>query len=107
MSGSLMSWMFSCVVFGAIAGMIAQRKLRGFGKFFVAGALLGIFGILWAGLAKPGAPAGMRSAVCRRCNTRQNIPESQGNFQCYQCHFANFVDDSEWLNSVKREAKHD
>jgi hypothetical protein len=43
-------------------------------KFLVLGFLLGIFGILWAVLAPPGAPAGMRSVTCRRCNKRQNIP---------------------------------
>jgi hypothetical protein len=73
------------VMCGAIAGAVAHRKQLGFGKFFVLGFLLGIFGILWAVLIPPGAPAGMRSVTCRRCSTRQNIPESQSEFQCWQC----------------------
>jgi hypothetical protein len=76
---------------GAIAGAVAHRKQLGFGKFFVLGFLLGIFGILWAVLIPGGAPAGMRSVTCRRCNTRQNIPLSQNEFQCWQCKFADSV----------------
>ena len=68
---------------GAIAGAVAHRKQLGFGKFFVLGFVLGIFGILWAVPIPPGAPAGMRSVTCRRCNKRQNIPVSQNEFQCW------------------------
>jgi phage FluMu protein Com len=98
---------------GAIAGAVAHRKQLGFGKFFVLGFLLGIFGILWAVLIPPGAPAGMRSVTCRQCNKRQNIPVSQNEFQCWQCKFLNSVgpaigpeDGRQWLNRVKGEQKH-
>jgi phage FluMu protein Com len=92
------------LVCGVIAGAIAHRKQRSFGTFFVLGFLLGVFGILWAVLIPPGAPAGMRSVTCRRCNKRQNIPESQTEFQCWQCKFLNSVgqaigpeDGRQWL----------
>jgi hypothetical protein len=95
---------------GAIAGAVAHRKQRGFGKFFVLGFLLGIFGILWAVLIPPGAPAGMRSVTCGRCNKRQNIRVSQSDFQCWQCNCRNSVgpaigpeDSRQWLNRVKGE----
>jgi hypothetical protein len=95
---------------GAIAGAVAHRKQLGFGKFFVLGFLLGIFGILWAVLIPPGAPAGMRSATCRQCNKRQNIRVSQSDFQCWQCNCRNSVgpaigpeDSRQWLKRVKGE----
>jgi hypothetical protein len=74
--------LLALLVCGVIAGVIAHRKQLGFGKFLVLGFLLGIFGILWAVLAPPGAPAGMRSVTCRRCNARQNIPAVQIPKQC-------------------------
>jgi hypothetical protein len=52
---------FILILCGLLAGVIAQRKQHSFGAFFVLGFLLGVFGILWAILMRPGAPAGMRS----------------------------------------------
>ena len=102
--------LLALLVCGVIAGAIAHRKQRGFGTCFVLGLLLGPFGILWAVLIPPGAPAGMRSVTCHQCNKRQNIPLSQSEFQCWQCKFPNSVgpaigpeDSREWINRLKGE----
>jgi hypothetical protein len=102
------SVVFVWIVCGVVAGTIAHRKQRGFAAFFVLGLLLSIFGILWAILIPAGAPAGMRSVTCRRCNTRQNIPASDSEFLCWQCKLENTVgpavgpeDTRQWLNRAK------
>jgi hypothetical protein len=99
---------FILILCGLLAGVIAQRKQHSFGAFFVLGFLLGVFGILWAILMRPGAPAGMRSVTCRRCNARQNVPLPESDFHCWQCNFRDNVgpaigpeDGRQWLDRIK------
>jgi uncharacterized membrane protein YczE len=71
---------------GVAAALIADRKNRSAGIYFVLGLLLGAIGILIAAVAKPGAPPGTRAVRCPRCNANQNIPEVDSEFECWQCH---------------------
>lgn len=73
---------------GAITAAIGQKKNLPTGQSFALGALLGIIGIIIVLVQKPGlptAPPGMRAVKCPRCNTIQNIPESQPVYECWQC----------------------
>ncbi|MDC8981253.1 hypothetical protein [Mycobacterium marinum] len=77
------------VICGGITAAIAQAKnLRPVWSWFVAGALLGIIGIIIVLCTKSGlpeAPSGMRAVRCPRCNTVQNVPDAQPILQCWQC----------------------
>jgi hypothetical protein len=86
-----MSWtaiIVICLICGAIAAAIGQKKNLGTGESFALGAILGVIGIVIVLIQKPGlppAPAGMRAVKCPRCNTVQNIPRSDTGYECWQC----------------------
>ncbi|MFF8323296.1 hypothetical protein ACH49M_03310 [Rhodococcus qingshengii] len=76
------------LVCGMVAAVIAARKSRSAGGFFVLGFLFGPIGVLVAILAargNPAAPKGSRSVTCPRCNAQQNISATQGQYECWQC----------------------
>lgn len=84
-TGAVLLWL-ACAV---IAGVITERKNLGPWTGFLLGALLNVFGIVIAiclrrGLPKP--PAGLVAVKCPRCNTVQNVPKQQTEFECWQCH---------------------
>jgi hypothetical protein len=78
-----------CLVFGTITFAIAQKKnLTGLAWWFVIGAVGGIIGVILVIVEialQPKAPAGMRAVKCPRCNAVQNIPETQPEYECWQC----------------------
>lgn len=77
-----------CLVFGGITAAIAQKKNFSAGRWFFAGALLGIFGLILVLVARPAlpkAPPGMRAVKCARCNTIENVPLTQPVYECWQC----------------------
>ena len=71
-----------CAVTGAI---ISNGKNRGALDGFMWGAVLGIIGVIIVICEKPGAPKGMYTATCARCNTVQNVPQGQAEYTCWQC----------------------
>ena len=84
-SSALLAYSLIC---GGITYAIGTRK--NFRKLpsFLWGLFLGIIGIIVVVLWKPGLPAppqGMRAVRCPRCNTVQNIPEAQPEYECWQC----------------------
>ncbi|MGO9155336.1 hypothetical protein [Mycobacterium sp.] len=77
-----------CLIFGAIAAAIGQKKNLLVAESFLWGALLGIIGVIIVIFRRPGlpkAPPGMRAAKCPLCNAVQNIPETQPGCVCWQC----------------------
>jgi DNA-directed RNA polymerase subunit RPC12/RpoP len=85
---SLVTTIIILLIFGAITAAIGQRKNLPLGGSFALGALLGIIGLIIVIFQKPGlptAPPGMRAVKCSRCNTIQNIPETQPEYECWQC----------------------
>jgi hypothetical protein len=81
-----------CLICGGIAALIGQKKNLPVKDSFLYGAFLGIIGIIIVICQKPGlpqAPPGMRAVKCRRCNTAQNVPESQRVYECWQCKASN------------------
>ena len=118
-------WGFIVVMLicGGISAAIGTSKNHNGLLSFLAGAVLGIIGIVIVAVAprgKPPAPAGMRSVQCLRCNAVQNIPVSGTGFTCWQCGMSNTVplasgvlpngtqkseDMEEWLNRVRRDDK--
>lgn len=114
-------FILALLVCGGISAAIGTSK--GFNGLlsFLAGAVLGIIGIVIvaaAPRAKPQAPAGMRTVQCLRCNAVQNVPVNDPAFTCWQCGLANNVgslppqnigpqqpeDTREWLDRVRRES---
>ena len=76
-----------CLIFGAVTAAIGQKKNLAVGQSFAPGALLGIFGAIIVICQRPGppkAPPGMRTVKCPRCNTIQNVPETQPECVCWQ-----------------------
>ena len=76
------------LICGAISAAIGTHKNLRTLPSFLWGALLGIIGIIVVICSKPGLPAppqGMRAVKCPRCNAVQNIPETQPEYQCWQC----------------------
>ena len=83
------TFIFFVLIFGGITAAIAQKRNLGspFG-WFVFGALLFIVALPMAIFSKAGlpqAPPGMRAVKCPRCNTVQNIPQNQPEYECWQC----------------------
>jgi DNA-directed RNA polymerase subunit RPC12/RpoP len=77
-----------CLILGAVTAAIGQKKNLPVGQSFALGALLGIFGAIIVICQRPGlpkAPSGMRAVKCPRCNTIQNVPETQPEYVCWQC----------------------
>jgi DNA-directed RNA polymerase subunit RPC12/RpoP len=77
-----------CLIFGAVTAAIGQKKNLPVGQSFALGALLGIFGAIIVICQRPGlpkAPSGMRAVKCPRCNTIQNVPETQPEYVCWRC----------------------
>ncbi|QTJ67950.1 hypothetical protein HYG77_21760 [Rhodococcus sp. ZPP] len=79
-----------CIWFlcGVVAAIIASRRDRSEGGFFLLGFFFGPLGVLAAVLASPGtprAPKGTRAVMCPRCNARQNVPTTQDQYECWQC----------------------
>ena len=84
-TGAIMLWIICAIT----AGMISDRKHNGFGTGLLIGGLLNIFGVIIVMCLKPGvpkAPAGLVAVKCPRCNTVQNVPTGQPQFECWQCH---------------------
>jgi LSD1 subclass zinc finger protein len=83
--GAIVFWLIVC---GIIAMFIGQEKhINMFGSF-VLGALLGVIGIvimLFLPKELPKAPDGTTAVRCPRCNTVQNVPLNQAQFECWQC----------------------
>lgn len=83
------TFIFFVLIFGAITAAIAQkRNLGSTGGWFLFGALLFIVALPMAIFSKPGlpqAPPGMRAVKCPRCNAVQNIPDTQPEYECWQC----------------------
>jgi ribosomal protein S27E len=76
------------LICGGIAALIGQKKNLPVKDSFIWGALLGIIGVVVVICQRPGlpqAPPGMRAVKCPRCNTIQNVPESQRIYECWQC----------------------
>jgi hypothetical protein len=75
-----------CLIFGAVTAAIGQKKNLAVGQSFAPDALLGIFGAIIVICQRPGppkAPPGMRAVKCPRCNTIQNVPETQPEYVCF------------------------
>jgi hypothetical protein len=114
MNGTAIFW--ALVICGVIAGAIGYGKNRSILGSFLLGALLGVIGIVVVAVLPKGAPKppqGMRPVRCPRCNAVQNIPEGDGEFECWQCkttskapegrwHGDGPEDTREWLNRVKK-----
>ncbi len=76
------------LICGAIAAGIGQAKNRPVGESFVLGLLLGIIGVIIVILLPrglPKAPPGMWAMKCPRCNAVQNVPQTQSEYECWQC----------------------
>ncbi len=83
-----LTFILFCLIFGAIAAAIGQKKNLSVGQSFALGAFLGIIGLIIVIFRRPGlpkAPPGMRVVKCQQCNTIQNIPEAQPRYVCWQC----------------------
>ncbi len=83
-----------CLIFGAITAAIGQKKNLPVAESFLLGALLGIIGLIIMIFRRPGlpkAPPGMRAVKCPRCNTVQNIPKTQPEYECWQCKAAHHL----------------
>lgn len=77
-----------CLIMGGVAAAIGRAKNLPTGQSFALGALLSLIGVIIVICQKPGlpqAPPGMRAVKCLRCNTTQNVPESQRVYECWQC----------------------
>ena len=83
------AFIFFCLIFGCITAAIAQkRNLGSVGGWFLFGALLFIVAlpmVIFSKRGLPKAPPGMRAVKCPRCNAVQNIPETQPEYECWQC----------------------
>jgi hypothetical protein len=68
--------------------LIGQKKNLPVKDSFIWGALVGIIGVVAVICQRPGlpqAPPGMRAVKYPRCNTIQNVSESQRVYACWQC----------------------
>jgi len=77
------------IVCAIIAGMISDRRNNGFVNGLVIGVLLNIFGVIIVMCHRPGhprPPKGLVVVKCPRCNTVQDVPGNQPQFECWQCH---------------------
>ena len=85
---SFLTLIVFCLIFGAITAAIGQKKNLPVAESFLLGALLGIIGLIIMIFRRPGlpkAPPGMRAVKCTRCNTVQNVPQTQPEYVCWQC----------------------
>ncbi|MFC9968497.1 hypothetical protein ACFVH4_30080 [Nocardia ignorata] len=76
---------FAC---GIVSMIIAEKKRRSPGGFFLVGFFFGPLGVLVTVLVargEPAPPAGMRAVTCPRCTARQNVAEDQADYECWQC----------------------
>lgn len=100
------TFIFFVLVFGTITAVIAQKRNLGnpFG-WFLFGAMLFIVALPVAIFSKPGlpkAPPGMRAVKCPRCNAVQNIPETQPEYECWQCKAAHRLWEPQPVQSTAR-----
>ena len=118
MTGGFIVFWLIC---GVIAAVIASAKNRNALGWLALGALFAPSVLIVAVLPKlpPGAPPGIRSVQCPRCNAVQNIPDGQSTFECWQCKLVSNAADTglvagkrtpippeearEWLNRLKKE----
>ena len=87
----LLVWLISGMICAVIAGVVAGRKNRNSGGFFLLGLFLPLIGLLAALLATPGEPPppeGTKAVTCPRCNASQNIDATLPNYECWQCKLA-------------------
>lgn len=86
--GHLGFFVVAGLVSGVISALIASKRHRSSGGFFILGFALPVIGIIVSLLVPPGnapVPDGMRPVVCPRCNARQNVDADQSTFECWQC----------------------
>jgi len=80
---------FAILIFAVIGAVLSARKNRSAVQGFIVGGLLNVVGIIIILCAKPGRakpPEGLVAVKCPRCNTVQNAPKQQTEFECWQCH---------------------
>lgn len=80
---------FNC---GLVAVVLGQIKNRSGSESFFLGFIFGVIGLIIVIFLPPGmpqAPPGMRAVKCPRCNAVENLPRTQSDYICWQCHTAN------------------
>lgn len=78
----LIGWVV-CIV---AAILIGNAKGRPPADSFMFGAVLGIIGVILVAALPAPPPKGMRSVTCPRCSAKQNVPASDKQYDCWQCH---------------------
>ena len=85
LEGDWVGYALAAMLIGLVSAAIADRKNRSQTGFFLLGCFLPILGIVFAIIAAPGVPEGRRPVSCPRCNVRQNIPNADTEYECWQC----------------------
>lgn len=85
----MIDWRLVMLIIGLLSTLgcmaIARQKNRHPGIAFVMGLMFGPIALIIYALMPRDAPPGMRRVICPRCDTRQNVPDGEQTYECWQC----------------------
>jgi hypothetical protein len=80
------------VIITFLGVIIAEQKNRSWIEGLLWGGLLSVVGLIILAVmpsAPAPPPAGTQAVQCPRCNAIQNVPRTDDEYECWQCHQRN------------------